>query len=599
MTSVLDPRDGLPTTTPVRPRIPRQRRREGPIASVTPLRPGGTASDAAHLIEPPSDAELYSYFSTRLPWVHWMLGGCFVLVATSTFLFAQQSKWLWPLLAVLALNLVAHLLSAVVGWRATTMTPQLHRERVDRWAAAHPQAPEIDVFLPTCGEDLQVLRNAYRHVAALHWRAAVHVHVLDDAHRPEVAALAAEHRWNYIARPDRGHLKKAGNLNHALTCTSAPYVLVLDADYVPRSDFLDHLVPYFDDPTVGLVQSPQYFATTREMGWVERAAGASEEFFYRWLQPARRRSGSAMCVGTCAMYRRAALEVIDGFARIDHSEDVHTGHLMSRAGLVTEYVPVVLSRGLCPTELSAYLDQHYRWCNGTIFPLLRGQGPVAPLPWGQRLGWVAGKFYYVTTAVNVLSLPIPLLVMSAAYGDAIRPWHVIPFLPGIWLNLALFPRVSRGRYRPMVLAAQSAAAFAYVVAVAHRLTGRTQAWVATGARGERSPAIATSVLGAGTLTTVLTAGWSLLAADVVREGLADLWGAVALLCLYTALMTPLLVGFLQVLQIVPPTRRPEPSRRFLPEDGPISRLHFLSLSALVLAVGVLASGLLNAHLPWG
>ncbi|WP_052681912.1 glycosyltransferase [Saccharothrix sp. ST-888] len=113
---------------------------------------------------------------------------------------------------------------------------------------------------------LAVLANAYRAVAAVRAPGALTVWVLDDGDRPEVADLAAAHGYRYVVRPGRGHLKKAGNLNHALTLSSAEYIAILDADFAPRPDFLRHLPPYFADRRIGIVQSPQCFDTDGSMG---------------------------------------------------------------------------------------------------------------------------------------------------------------------------------------------------------------------------------------------------------------------------------------------------------------------------------------------
>ena len=66
--------------------------------------------------------------------------------------------------------------------------------------------------------------------------------------------------------------------------------------------------------------------------WVENAAGAIQEVFYRSIQVARDRFGAAICVGTSAVYRRAALEAEGGPTLIPYAEDVHTGLDVRRAG---------------------------------------------------------------------------------------------------------------------------------------------------------------------------------------------------------------------------------------------------------------------------
>ena len=44
-------------------------------------------------------------------------------------------------------------------------------------------------------------------------------------------------------------------------------------------------VPYLgEDPSIGIVQTPQFFRHREEQTWVEQGAGVSQEFFYRMVQ---------------------------------------------------------------------------------------------------------------------------------------------------------------------------------------------------------------------------------------------------------------------------------------------------------------------------
>ena len=50
------------------------------------------------------------------------------------------------------------------------------------------------------------------------------------------------------------------------------------------------MLPYFAaDPSLGIVQSPQYFQTEGRKSWIERGAGAVQELFYRLVQVSRDR----------------------------------------------------------------------------------------------------------------------------------------------------------------------------------------------------------------------------------------------------------------------------------------------------------------------
>ena len=143
------------------------------------------------------------------------------------------------------------------------------------------------------------------------------------------------------------------------------FILILDADFAPRADLPAEMLPYLiADPRLGIVQSPQYFRTGARMSWIERGAGAVQELFYRLMQVSRDRHDGAICVGSCAIYRREALAANGGTTLIEHSEDVHTGFDLRRAGWGLRYIPVPLAAGLCPSDPGSFLIQQYRWCAG-------------------------------------------------------------------------------------------------------------------------------------------------------------------------------------------------------------------------------------------
>ena len=100
--------------------------------------------------------------------------------------------------------------------------------------------------------------------------------MLGDSADPGIAALAASYGFSYCSRPDRGRFKKAGNLQYGFQRTTGEYILILDADFAPRSDLLAELLPYFADSRVGIVQSPQFFrgALRAELGRAGRGRGA-------------------------------------------------------------------------------------------------------------------------------------------------------------------------------------------------------------------------------------------------------------------------------------------------------------------------------------
>ena len=101
--------------------------------------------------------------------------------------------------------------------------------------------PSVDVFLPTCGEPLELLRNTWTHVAALRaaYRGRLTPYVLDDGGRPELKALASGSGSRTRPGPTAGWFKKSGNLKYGFEISDGEFILLLDADFAPRTDLLD------------------------------------------------------------------------------------------------------------------------------------------------------------------------------------------------------------------------------------------------------------------------------------------------------------------------------------------------------------------------
>lgn len=524
--------------TPAVPTVLAPARRKAP-------RGAGTANPWA-LPAPPTELEKYGYLGRQNRWLLLVQSASFALIGISVVRFSLSDPRLLWFLIPFSLYTVALVVSLASSTRRRRVDRIDHELRVFEYAPA--AYPTVDVFLPTAGESLDVLANTYRHVAALRWPAEIHVWVLDDAARDEVRDLARSHGFEYATRPDRGRLKKAGNLKFGYEQSTNDLIAIFDADFVPRPEYLYELAPYFEDPTVGIVQSPQYFDAVRGMPWLQRAAGATQELFYRWIQPARDRSDAAICVGTCAVYRRTALEAAGGFAQIGHSEDVHTGVKLMKAGYRLRYVPIVVSKGLCPDEVVPFLNQQYRWCTGSMSLLADKTFHENPhLRPRQRLAFWAGFLYYVTTALNVLTSPLPALAMVWLLPQYVFPRNSLYLLGAVTLWLVVLPLTFRAHWRVDVLRIQALYSFAHLVAIVHVLTGRTKEWVATGSAGAGPAKARTVPLGVTVLRTAKVwiavtqvALWAGLARDLVAFGPGRFWAMTALAGLSAFVLWPIL-----------------------------------------------------------
>lgn len=283
---------------------------------------------------------------------------------------------------------------------------------------------------------------------AQYYPGVVTAYVLDDADSPEVAAMADDFGFAYGSRPNRGWFKKAGNLLFGFHRSSGEYILILDADFAPRPDLLNELLPYLEtDPKVGIVQSPQYFRLLDQQNWIERGAGAVQELFYRSVQVSRQRRNGAICVGTCAVYRRAALSQNGGPTLIEHSEDVHTGFDLRRLGWDLRYVPVALAAGLCPDTVSTFQTQQYRWCSGSMSLLSSRKFWKTKLKLRTRMCYLSGFFYYIHTALFTFVAPLIPVTLLLTMPEMLRLENMRLIFPSLIYTALIFPMWHNCPYR--------------------------------------------------------------------------------------------------------------------------------------------------------
>ena len=148
----------------------------------------------------------------------------------------------WAIPVLYGLLIAAELFNLVqaAGFWWTTLHGR-DRDPAPRWLGP---SPRVDVLIPVYNEPLDVVAPSV--FAAVNLRGArVRVHLLDDAGRDDLAELARRAGASYQRRPGNDGAK-AGNLNHALRRTDAPFVVVFDCDHVPDERFLEHTLGFMD-----------------------------------------------------------------------------------------------------------------------------------------------------------------------------------------------------------------------------------------------------------------------------------------------------------------------------------------------------------------
>ncbi|HSQ04783.1 MAG TPA: glycosyltransferase, partial [Burkholderiales bacterium] len=202
-------------------------------------------------------------------------------------------------------------------------------DRLQAAFAARPQDewPTVDVFIPTYDEPIDVLERTIVGALALDYpKDKFKVYVLDDKRRDWLKKYCEEKGAVHVTRPDNLHAK-AGNMNHGLKVSCGELVAIFDADFVPYRQFLRRTAPFFREPDIGLVQTPQHFfnedPVQSNLG-IERVWPDEQRLFFDEMAASRDAWDVSFCCGSCSIMRRQAVEAIGGIPTESITEDLLT-----------------------------------------------------------------------------------------------------------------------------------------------------------------------------------------------------------------------------------------------------------------------------------
>ena len=350
-----------------------------------------------------------------------------------------------------------------------------------------PTTQEADDFLKNVTEShpavnfLQTLRDAFVMIGGKATTGiSVSDRLLDEQKRLENEIRQQERessdliRCRYIARTKiagKPHHAKAGNINHAIFSgdTNGSFILTLDADHIPKPQFLKRVLPYFfsynqwtgkyEGNRIAFVQTPQDFYNLPQGD----PYGHSAHLFYGPIQQGKDGLNSAFYTGTNAVLRREALlnvglqyfsdilgkdatrisefDLIGGMSSSSITEDMNTAMRLHGAGWQSAYHNELLAEGLAPDDLVSTLKQRLRWAQGTIQVLVQ-ENPLTKngLGFWQRLQYFQTMYSYFSGFFTLIFILCPIIffftdiIPVKAFGAD----FAIHFFPAFIINRLTF-----------------------------------------------------------------------------------------------------------------------------------------------------------------
>jgi len=244
----------------------------------------------------------------------------------------------------------------------------------------HPQPKELFKELPLVTIQLPVFNEMHvvdrllDSVAALDYpQDKMQIQLLDDStdqtveicragiERLKARGFDAEH----IHRTDRTGYK-AGALENGTHFAKGEYLLILDADFVPKPEMLQKTIHFFADDKIGMIQT-RWGHLNRTYNVLTRIQAMFLDGHLELEQTARNRSGRFFTFnGTGGIWRKSCIADAGGWEHDTLTEDMDLSYRAQLKGWRFIFLNEVETPAELPVDMDGFKSQQHRWTKGSI-----------------------------------------------------------------------------------------------------------------------------------------------------------------------------------------------------------------------------------------
>jgi cellulose synthase/poly-beta-1,6-N-acetylglucosamine synthase-like glycosyltransferase len=264
---------------------------------------------------------------------------------------------------------------AIYGWHRYYLV-YLYMRNKDRQPKPGPMLnplPVVTIQLPLYNE-MYVADRLIEAVCRIEYpRERLEIQVLDDStdETGSIADLAARRfaaqgfDIKYFHRTSRvGY--KAGALEAGLKVARGEFVAIFDADFIPSTDFLTRMMPYFTGDRIGMVQA-RWGHINQDYSLLTKIQSILLDGHFVLEHGGRNRAGRFFNFnGTAGIWRRAAIDDAGGWQHDTLTEDLDLSYRAQLRGWQFVFVPDLIAPAEVPVEMNAFKSQQHRWAKGSI-----------------------------------------------------------------------------------------------------------------------------------------------------------------------------------------------------------------------------------------
>ena len=301
------------------------------------------------------------------------------------------------------------------------------------------EIPLVTIQLPVYNE-MYVMERLLENIAQIDYpKHKLEIQVLDDS-TDESFDITALHiktlqqsglDIKHVLRDNRKGFK-AGALKEGLKTAKGEFIVIFDADFLPKSDWLKSTIPFFKDPEIGVVQT-RWGHINRNYSILTKIQAFALDAHFSLEQVGRNSKGHFINFnGTAGVWRKACILDAGNWEGDTLTEDLDLSYRAQLKNWKFKYLEDVETPAELPVVISAARSQQFRWNKGgaenfrkMMGKMLNNQNISAKTKMHGLLHLLNSTMFLNILIVAVLS--IPMLYIKNEYAHLKMYFYVMSF----------------------------------------------------------------------------------------------------------------------------------------------------------------------------
>lgn len=237
--------------------------------------------------------------------------------------------------------------------------------------STNKKLPKITIQLPIYNEKY-VIERLFKYISELKYpKKLLQIQVLDDSddESTELIINLIKHyktkgvKFDHITRANRKGFK-AGALKNGLKSANGEFIAIFDADFIPDSNWLNKIIPYFDNKKIGLIQT-RWGHINKSYSALTKVQAFALDIHFTLEQVGRNFKNHFMNFnGTAGIWRKKCIIDSGNWEGDTLTEDLDLSFRAQLKGWKFKYLEHIITPAELPITINAVKSQQYRWNKG-------------------------------------------------------------------------------------------------------------------------------------------------------------------------------------------------------------------------------------------